>query len=125
VGASRFGTVREDVGALCDFAGSGARVFPVPAWPARLALRALESVNLSPLYRWVYGTADRDSFVSIDRIRGALGWEPRHSNAEALIRAYEWYLTHRQEAAAGGAVTGITHRVAWDQGALRLLKRLM
>ena len=125
VGATRFDTVGEDVGALCAFAGSGARVFPVPAWPAKLALRALEAVNLSPLYRWVYGTADKDSYVSVDRIREALGWEPRYSNAEALTRAYEWYLTHRDDVAASGKKTGVTHRIAWDQGALRLLKKLM
>lgn len=120
VGADRFGTVCEDVGALCAFAGSGARVFPVPAWPAKLALRALEAVHLSPLYRWVYGTADKDSFVSTDRIQRSLGWQPRYSNAEALLRAYQWYLAHRQELGTG---TGLTHRVAWDQGALALLKR--
>ena len=111
VGATRFGTVRQDVGALCAFARSGARVFPVPAGPAKLALRALEAVNLSPLYRWVYGTADKDSFVSTERIQRALGWQPRYSNAEALIRAYEWYLAHRE---ALGSGTGVTHRVAWD-----------
>jgi nucleoside-diphosphate-sugar epimerase len=122
VGATRFGTVKEDVGALCAFAGSGARVFPVPAWPAKLALRALESVNLSPLYRWVYGTADKDSFVSTERIQRTLGWQPRYSNAEALVRAYEWYLQHRAELGTG---TGVTHRIAWDQGALKLLKRFL
>ncbi|MBI3974511.1 MAG: NAD(P)-dependent oxidoreductase [Chloroflexi bacterium] len=120
VGATRFGTVREDVGALCAFAGSGARVLPVPAWPAKLALRALETVNLSPLYRWVYGTADKDSFVSTARLQRALGWQPRYSNAEALIRAYAWYLAHRDRLGTG---TGVTHRVAWDQGALKLLKK--
>ena len=125
VGATRFATVREDVGALCEFAGSGARIFPVPAWPAKLALRALESVNLSPLYRWVYGTADKDSYVSVERIREVLGWEPRYSNAEALTRAYEWYLEHRSDLTASGKKTGVTHRVAWDQGALKLLKKLM
>jgi nucleoside-diphosphate-sugar epimerase len=120
VGATRFGTVREDLGALCEAAGSGARVFPVPAWPAKLALRALEAMNLSPLYRWVYGTADKDSYVSPDRLQRTLGWEPCYSNAEALIRAYRWYLEHRERLGQG---TGVTHRVAWDQGALKLLKR--
>ena len=120
VGATRFGTVREDLGALCAFAQSGARVFPVPAWPAKLALRALEAVNLSPLYRWVYGTADKDSFVSTERIERTLGWQPQHSNAQALIRAYAWYLANR---ASLGTDTGVTHRAAWDQGALKLLKR--
>ena len=35
VGAARFGTVAEDVGALCAHAASGARVFPVPAAPGQ------------------------------------------------------------------------------------------
>jgi nucleoside-diphosphate-sugar epimerase len=125
VGATRFDTVGADVGALCAEAGSGARVFPVPAWPAKVALRALETVNLSPLYRWVYGTADKDSYVSTERIQKTLGWQPKYSNAEALIRAYRWYLDHRNETAASGAQTGITHRVAWDQGALKYLKRVL
>jgi nucleoside-diphosphate-sugar epimerase len=122
VGATRFGTVRQDVGALCAYAGSGARVFPVPAWPAKAVLRVLEAVHLSPLYRWVYGTADKDSFVSTERIQKTLGWSPKYSNADALTRAYDWYLQHRDLAGSG---TGVTHRVAWDQGALKLLKRLM
>ena len=122
VGATRFGTVEADLGALCGHAGTGAAVLPVPAWPAKLALRALETVHLSPLYRWVYGTADKDSFVSTERIRTALGWEPQYSNAESLIRSYDWYLAHRE---ALGQATGVTHRVAWDQGALKLVKRFL
>jgi nucleoside-diphosphate-sugar epimerase len=125
VGATRFGTVRDDVGGLCAHAGSGARVLPVPAWPAKAALRALEVVHLSPLYRWVYGTADKDSFVSTERIQQALGWAPRYSNAEALVRAYDWYLAHREEVAPDTLGTGVTHRVAWDQGALKLLKQVL
>jgi nucleoside-diphosphate-sugar epimerase len=126
VGATRFESVAADVGALCAHAGSGARPFPVPAAPAKLALRALEAVHLSPLYRWVYGTADKDSYVTTDRLQKVLGWRPRYSNAEALIRAYDWYLANREGlAAAGGGAesTGVTHRVAWDQGALKVLKR--
>ncbi|GDX70010.1 epimerase [Chloroflexota bacterium] len=122
VGASRFATVAEDVGDLCLHAGTRAQVFPVPAWPAKAALRSLEAVNLSPLYRWVYGTADRDSYVSTTKISDALDWQPRHSNAEALIHAYDWYVEHRSEL---GTSTGVTHRVAWDQGALALLKKIL
>ncbi|RLT36759.1 MAG: NAD(P)-dependent oxidoreductase, partial [Chloroflexi bacterium] len=122
VGASRFATVAEDVGDLCLHAGTRAQVFPVPAWPAKTALRILEAVNLSPLYRWVYGTADRDSYVSTTKISEALDWHPRHSNAEALIHAYDWYVEHRSEL---GTSTGVTHRVAWDQGALALLKKIL
>jgi nucleoside-diphosphate-sugar epimerase len=123
VGATQFATVRHDVGALCAHAGSGARVFPVPAAPAKAALRTLEAFNLSPLYRWVYGTADKDSFVATTRIERLLGWQPRYSNAEALIRAYDWYLANQERLGGTTQATGVTHRVAWDQGALKLLKR--
>jgi nucleoside-diphosphate-sugar epimerase len=120
VGAGRFGTVREDLEALIDHAGSRSRLRPVPAKPAELALRALELARLSPLAEWHYRTAHKDSFVSIDRARALLGWEPRLSNAETLCATYDWYLAHRDELRAAG----LTHRVPWDQRALGLLKRL-
>ncbi len=120
LGAARFGTVREDLEALCAHAGSGARLRPVPARPAELVLRALELTRLSPLAEWHYRTAYRDSFVSIDRARVLLGWEPRFSNAETLCATYDWYLAHRGSLRAHGT----THRVPWNQQALALLKRL-
>lgn len=119
VGAGSFGTVRSDLQSLLDHAGSGARLRPVPAVPAELALRVLELMRLSPLAEWHYRTAHRDSFVSIDKARALLGWEPRLSNAEALSAAYDWYLVHRDELAAAGT----THRVPWNQQALGVLKR--
>lgn len=122
VGAEEFHTVREDVGALCARAGNGARVIGTPAWLVKPALATFEALKLSPLYKWVYGTADTDSFVSTDKIKQTLGWKATYSNAEALIRSYDWYLQHKHE--LGGAV-GVTHRVAWDQGILKVFRALM
>ena len=51
VGATEFGTVRSDLEALIAHAGTAARLRPVPARPAELALRALELARLSPLGR--------------------------------------------------------------------------
>jgi len=115
-------TVREDVGALCDFAGHGARPMAVPSWLVKPALKLFEALKLSPLYRWVYETADRDSFVSTDRIERELAWSPKYSNAQALIRSYEWYLANKVESDSG---TGITHRVAWNQGILKVFKAVL
>jgi nucleoside-diphosphate-sugar epimerase len=120
VGAARFGTVREDIEALAAHAGSGSRPRPVPARPAEIALRGLELARLSPLAEWHYRTAHRDSYVSIDKARRLLGWEPRLSNAETLCATYDWYLAHRDELGAAGT----THRVPWDQRALGVLRRL-
>ncbi|MEI7759439.1 MAG: NAD-dependent epimerase/dehydratase family protein [Thermoleophilia bacterium] len=119
VGAGVFGTVRDDLQALIDHAGSGSRLWPVPVRPAELSLRALELARLSPLAEWHYRTAHRDSFVSIEKARALLGWEPRLSNAETLCATYDWYLAHLD--AMRGA--GTTHRVPWNQQALGVLKR--
>ena len=120
VGAREFGTVREDLGALIAHAGSGSRLQPIPAKPAELALRALELMHLSPLAEWHYKTAHRDSFVDVAKAQRLLGWEPRYSNREALIRTYDWYLANRGRVAAAG----VTHRVPWNQQALGLLKKI-
>jgi hypothetical protein len=44
---------------------------------------------------------------------------PRYSNAEALIRNYDWYAANRGRIRA---VAGVTHRVPWKRGALRLAR---
>jgi nucleoside-diphosphate-sugar epimerase len=120
-GAREFGTVREDLEALVAHAGSDSRVTAVPAKPAELTLRALELARLSPLAEWHYKTAYRDSFVDVSKAERLLGWRPRLSNAQALIETYDWYLANRGRAVDG---SGVTHRVAWDQRALGLLKRV-
>ena len=119
VGATAFGTVREDLGALIAHAGSSSRLRPVPVKPAEVALRALELMRLSPLAEWHYKTAHKDSFVDVSKAQRVLAWQPRFSNREALTRTYDWYLANRGRAAAG-----VTHRVPWNQQALGLLKRI-
>ncbi len=121
VGAKAFCTMREDFQAVLDCAGHGKRIIAIPSGPAILALRVLELLHLSPLYRWVYETAGTDSFVSIEHIETRLGYTPRFSNRDALIRNYRWYLEHRAEVQGS---TGVSHRVQWRQGFLRLLKAL-
>ena len=110
----------EDVSALCEFADNGAKVMHTPAWLVKPALRLFEVMKLSPLYKWVYGTADTDSFVSVDKAIKTLGWNPKYSNSQSLIRSYKWYLENKTVA---DSATGITHRVAWNQGILKLFKK--
>ena len=120
IGAGSFGTVRDDLQSLIDHAGSGSRLWPVPVAPAEISLGLLERARLSPLAEWHYKTAHKDSFVSIERARELLGWEPRLSNAETLCATYDWYLAHLAEMRGAGT----THRVPWNQQALGVLKRL-
>lgn len=119
IGAAQFGTMREDYQAVLDHAGFGRKVVGLPAGPAIVALKILESLKLSPLYRWVYETASRDSFVSIEKAQRVLGFSPRYSNRDALIRNFTWYLENLDRFECR---TGISHRTPWSQGVLRWAK---
>lgn len=121
IGAAQFETMRTDYQAVLDRAGFGKRVIGFPAAPAIWALRLLDRLGVSPLYKWVYETAAQDSFVSIEKARRQLGWEPSYSNQDALLRNFAWYIAN-QERFAGES--GISHRVPWKQGALGVVKRL-
>jgi nucleoside-diphosphate-sugar epimerase len=120
VGATEFGTVRSDLEGLIAHAGSGSRLWPVPARPAELALRLLELARLSPLAEWHYRTAHRDSFVDVSKAQRLLGFAPRLSNEQALCETYDWYLANRTRR----RTAGVTHRVPWNQRALALVKRV-
>jgi nucleoside-diphosphate-sugar epimerase len=121
IGAKEFTTMREDYQAVLDAAGFGKKIIPFPAAPVIWALRILEALHLSPLYKWVYETAATDSFVSIEKAERVLGFTPKYSNKEALVRNYRWYIEHLNEFEG---VSGVSHRVPWKQGVLRLAKIL-
>ncbi|HEU4328765.1 MAG TPA: NAD-dependent epimerase/dehydratase family protein [Roseiflexaceae bacterium] len=119
IGAKEFTTMREDYQAVLDEAGFGKKIVPLPAGPAIWTLRLLERLKLSPLYKWVYETAATDSFVSIEKAERVLGWQPKHSNKQALVRNYLWYIEHLHQFQN---TSGVSHRVPWSQGILKLAK---
>ena len=104
---------------MLDYAGHGKRVVSIPEKPAIFILRILEALGLSPLYKWVYETAGKESFVSIEKAERILGFQPKYSNQEALIRNFQWYLDHMEEFKDA---SGVSHRVPWRQGILKLAK---
>jgi nucleoside-diphosphate-sugar epimerase len=120
VGATEFGTVRSDLEALITHAGTGSRLRPIPARPAEIVLRGLELARVSPLVEWHYKTASRDSYVDVSKAQRLLGWHATKSNVETLVENYDWYAANRGTLERAG----VTHRVPWNQQALRFLKRV-
>lgn len=120
IGAAEFTTMREDYQVVLDEAGYGKRIKGFPAAPMIWTLRVLEALHLSPLYKWVYETASKDSFVSIEKAQRVLGFAPKYSNKDALLRNYRWYVAHLDEFQGTG---GVSHRVPWKQGILAVAKR--
>jgi nucleoside-diphosphate-sugar epimerase len=119
IGAKEFTTMKEDFQAVLDEAGHEKRIIGLPAAPAIWILRVLEVLNLSPLYKWVYETAARDSYVAIEKAEEKLGFEPKYSNKDALIRNYNWYLENLDQFQGK---SGKSHKAPWKQGALKIGK---
>jgi len=119
IGATEFDTMKEDYQAVLDYAGHGKRIIPLPAAPAIWTLRLLEKLGISPLYKWVYETAATDSFVDVAKAQRLLGWDPEFSNQDALVRNYVWYI---ENLASFEGRSGVSHRVPWSQGILKLAK---
>ncbi len=119
IGAKEFSTMKEDYQAVLDYAGFGKRIVPLPEKPIIWTLRILEAAKLSPLYKWVYETASKDSFVSIEKAEKVLGFAPKYSNKDALIRNYKWYLENIN---SFKNQSGVSHRLPWKQGILKFAK---
>lgn len=119
IGASEYTTMKEDYQSVLDAAGFKKKIIPFPAGPVVAVLKILEFLKLSPLYPWIYETASKDSFVSISKAIEKLGYSPKYSNKQALLRNYEWYLQNKDNFSGG---SGVSHRLPWKQKALKLVK---
>ena len=120
VGAKEFSTMKDDYQVVLDKSGFDKKILGFPAMPMVLTLRLLELLRLSPIYKWVYETAYRDSVVSIEKAEKQLGFEPKFSNKDALLRNYDWYLKNEEYFKN---TSGVSHRVPWKQGILSVAKR--
>lgn len=118
LGAAEFGTLREDFQAVLDAAGHGKRVVSLPARPALAVLQLLARARLSPVYGRLQKKLLDDSYVSIEKARERLGFQPQLSNQEAILRTYAWWRENRN----AGPRKGRTSLEAWGQGALSLAK---
>jgi nucleoside-diphosphate-sugar epimerase len=121
IGTTEFGTMRETLQELVEHADTGSRVRSLPAAPARLAMRALAQVGQAPFapYHWLLYA--ESLWFDTTKAQTELGWEPRHSNASAVIESYEWFLQHRADLADRA---GSHHQSPVKLGLLNILKRL-
>ncbi|MEW5658602.1 NAD-dependent epimerase/dehydratase family protein [Streptomyces cinereoruber] len=127
LGATEFGTIREDFQAVLDAAGHGKRVRSMPARPALAALSLLQRSGLSPVYGRLLHKLLDDSFVSTDKARDVLGFRPKHSNQDAILRTFAWWREQRHTPAGARPAKrseGVTSVEPWRQGALSLAKVL-
>jgi nucleoside-diphosphate-sugar epimerase len=123
-GADRFGTMREVLEYLCDFAGTGSRVCSLPMAPLVAGMHLCSRLGLSPLgpyHALMYG---RSMYFDIAKAQSQLHWQPKHSNNEMFVESYRWYTANR-DAVLRGSEGGSHHQSAVDQRVLGVLRWLL
>lgn len=121
VAATVFTTLHDDFQAVLDAAGHHKRVVSLPARPAISALRALEILRVSPVYKRLIYKLSRDAFVSTARAERILGFAPAHSSQDAILRTFRWWQGQKSSEQAV-VKSGRTSREPWKQGVLGLVK---
>ncbi|MFH1292190.1 MAG: NAD-dependent epimerase/dehydratase family protein [bacterium] len=118
IGTDKFETLRQDLETFIRGVGGKSRVVSVPGWLARLTLPALSLLRLSPFVSYQYHIADHSVFFSVEKARRILGFEPKHSNSEMLINAFNWYIRNKDNLQQMGSI----HQKKVSAGIFKLLK---
>lgn len=118
IAATEYGTLREDFQSVLDAAGHGKRVIGLPVRPAVAVLEALDRAGWSPVYRRLIHKLLADSAASTRLAEQRLGFRPRYSNRETILRTYEWWRSRGPAA----RTTGRTSHAPWKQGLLAAAK---
>ena len=120
IGSKNFTTMREDFGEILNYVGSKKKIVPLPTELILPLLRVFELLNISPLYNWMCQIASKDVYVSIDKAERVLGFKPKYSSKQALVRNYQWYVDNLNSFKS----QGVSHRVPWNQGILKIVSWL-
>lgn len=124
IGAERFGTMRQTLESLAEYAGTGSRVISVPMAPTVAAMKVTSVLGLSPLGAYHHLMYGRSMYFDVAKAKRELGWSARYGNEEMFRSSYDWYLAHRDEVLGGGEHRS-HHRSGVDFGVLAWLERLL
>lgn len=119
IGTDKFSTLRQDLQVLLDYADTGSKLLSIPISLAQIALSTLHTLHLSPLVPFHYHSVYKPFYCDISKAQSLLNWQPKYSNQEMLIEAYDWYKGHYKE-----FKTGTTHIDAPDQKAIKWLRNI-
>jgi nucleoside-diphosphate-sugar epimerase len=123
IGTDRFGTMRQVLEALCEYAKTGSAVKSLPSAPVQWIASAAGHLGLSPLGAYHYLAYGKPNYFDISDAVEELGWRPRYSNDEMMIASYDWYVQNREQVLNSRWTS--PHRSPVKQGLLHLAIRLL
>jgi nucleoside-diphosphate-sugar epimerase len=92
LGALEYGTFKEDLQKLCDFANTGSRVIGLSDWFVRPLLKMLSYVKFLPFASYQLKLYSKPMYFQSEEDWKQLGYTPKYSNSEMLIESYSHYL---------------------------------
>ena len=120
IGSNRVESMREVYEAIIRAAGSRSKVRSLPEGPTIFAMKLASRLHLSPLGPYQYKMIAEDFFFDTAKIVRVLDWHPTLSNAEMMVRAYQYYAANRNEIEKRSDVSA--HSRNASMGIIRLLK---
>ena len=122
-GSAQFGSMKEVLEQICQYADTGSKVKSVPMRPAVLGMNIFSKLGLSPLgsyHALMYG---KSMYFDISKAQKVLDWEPEYSNFEMFRDSYNWYVDNRDFVLKFNG--GSHHRSAVKQGVLSIVGKLL
>ena len=96
IGASDYGTMRETLENLCDYAGTGSKVYSLPLRPIEILMNISSKMKLSPLapyHSLMYG---RSLYFDISKAMNELGFSPKYTTNEMFRESYDYFINDHQ-----------------------------
>lgn len=122
VGTDRFGTLREGLESLIQFAGTKSKVKSLPEKLTIGTLELLDRFGLSPLAPWHYLTYHKPFYFDVSNLVD-MGWRPKYSNDEMFRESYEWFCKNYDKRKATSDEAS-AHRKPVKESVLWLVKQL-
>jgi nucleoside-diphosphate-sugar epimerase len=94
LGSDHVPTLRKLTLALYDHARKKPRLIDLNATLARIAVKGLSVIGLSPVEPHHLELALRDHVFDNGLAKAVLNWEPRKTDLESAMDAYDWHVSH-------------------------------
>jgi len=122
-GATEFGTMKEVLEQICEYANTGSKIRSIPMRPAVIGMNFFSKLGLSPLGNYHALMYGKSMYFDTSKIQSVLDWRSEHSNFEMFRDSYDWYVTNREDVLK--SVTTSPHKSAVKQGVLGLVGKLL
>ena len=120
IGASDYGTMRETLENLCEYAATGSRVYSLPLRPIEILMNITSMMRVTPLapyHSLMYG---RSLYFNIKKAKKELGFLPKYNTSEMFCESYDWFINNHQSINKDEKTSA--HRKPVEEALLKVLR---